>query len=102
DAGSLGPVGIKNVRVVADEALQGRRNMIAGANKNDYHLRNVTPGKDFQPEYLDLRQVAAGDTCANCDARLELIKSMEVCHIFKLGYRYSDSMRLRVLNEAGE
>jgi prolyl-tRNA synthetase len=102
DAGSLGPVGIKNLRVVADEALKGRRNMIAGANKDDYHLRNVTPGKDFQPEYLDLRQVVAGDTCVNCGGGLELVKSMEVGHIFKLGYRYSESMGLRVLNEAGE
>ena len=49
DPGSLGPIGIKNMRVVADLALEGRRNMIAGANKNDYHLRNVTPGRDFKP-----------------------------------------------------
>ena len=101
DAGSLGPVDVKNIRVVADEALQGRRNMIAGANKNDYHLRNVTPGKDFQAEYLDLRQAAAGDTCVNCGAPVELGKSMEVGHTFKLGYRYSESMGLAVLNEAG-
>ena len=46
--------------LIADEALQGRRNMIAGANRNDYHLRNVTPGQDFSPEYLDMRQVVAG------------------------------------------
>ncbi len=101
DAGSLGPIDVKNMRIVADEALKGRRNMIAGANKNDYHLRNVTPGQDFQAEYLDLRQAAAGDTCANCGAPVELGKSMEVGHIFKLGYRYSESMGLRVLNEAG-
>ncbi len=49
DAGSLGPVGVSNMRILADEALAGRRNMIAGANKNDYHLRNVTPGEDFKP-----------------------------------------------------
>jgi prolyl-tRNA synthetase len=101
DAGSLGPIEVKNMRLVADEALKGRRNMIAGANKNDYHLRNVTPGKDFEAEYLDLRQVAAGDTCIECGAPVELGKSMEVGHIFKLGYRYSESMGLGVLNEAG-
>jgi prolyl-tRNA synthetase len=60
DAGSLGPVGIaqvgiNKVRIIADEALRGRRNMIAGANKNDYHLRHVTPGEDFKAEFLDLR-----------------------------------------------
>ncbi len=63
DAGSLGPVGIpKHVRILADDALRGRRNMIAGANKNDYHLRNVTPGEDFDVEFHDLRQAAEDDT----------------------------------------
>ncbi len=45
---------------------KARRNMIAGANKNDYHLRNVTPGRDFKPQFADLRQVADGDPCAVC------------------------------------
>ena len=68
-----GPVGVKNMRVVADDgAARAARNMIAGANQNDYHLRNVTPGKDFKPEYFDLRQVAAGDTCVKCGAPVEL------------------------------
>jgi prolyl-tRNA synthetase len=64
DAGSLGPVGVEGIRILADDALRGRRNMIAGANKNDYHLRNVTPGEDFAAEFLDMRQVAEGDTSA--------------------------------------
>lgn len=61
DAGSIGPVGVRAMRIIADEALRGRRNMIAGANKNDYHLRNVTPGEDFAAEFADLRQVVEGD-----------------------------------------
>ncbi len=101
-AGSLGPVGVKNMRVLADKALEGRKNMIAGANRDDYHLKNVTPGKDFGPEYFDLRQVAAGDLCSNCDAPLELTKAVELGHIFKLGYRYSEPMGLRVLGEDGK
>ncbi|HME07434.1 MAG TPA: proline--tRNA ligase [Bryobacteraceae bacterium] len=101
-AGSLGPVGVKNMRVLADEALLGRRNLIAGANRDDYHLRHVTPGRDFHPEYFDLRQAMAGDTCMCCGKKLELIKSVEIGHIFKLGYKYSESMGLRVLNESGE
>ena len=101
EAGSLGPVGVKTLRVIADEALRGRRNMVAGANRDDYHLRNVTPGLDFQAEYFDLRQVAAGDTCATCGGVLQLNKSVEIGHIFKLGYKYSDSMGLRVSNEVG-
>jgi prolyl-tRNA synthetase len=102
DAGSLGPIGVKNMRVIADEALKGRSNMIAGANKDDYHLKNVTPGEDFTAEFFDLRQVVTGDICPNCDAVLSLHKAVEIGHIFKLGYKYSDSMGLRVLNENGE
>jgi prolyl-tRNA synthetase len=62
DPGSIGPVGVKGVRILADNALRGRRNMVAGANKTDYHLENVTPGEDFAAEFADLRQVVEGDT----------------------------------------
>ncbi len=102
EAGSLGPIGVKNMRVIADLALKGRRNMIAGANKDDYHLRHVTPGEDFQPEFVDLRQVTAGDSCPKCGKPLRLDKTVEIGHIFKLGYKYSHSMGLRVTNEAGD
>ena len=102
DAGSLGPVGVANMPIFADEALAGRRNMIAGANQNDYHLRNVTLGEDFQAEMRDLRQVAAGDPCMHCGGPLEIHKTIEIGHIFKLGYKYSDSMGLRVLNADGK
>lgn len=57
-AGSLGPVDVGGVRILADESLRGRRNMIAGANKDDYHLRHVTPGEDFEGEFFELRRVA--------------------------------------------
>jgi prolyl-tRNA synthetase len=102
DAGSLGPVGVKNMRILADAELRGRKNMIAGANRNDYHLRHVTPDEDFKPEYCDLRQVAEGDACRECGTPVRLNRSIEIGHIFKLGYRYSESMGLRVLNAAGE
>jgi prolyl-tRNA synthetase len=102
DPGSLGPVGVKKMRILADLALQGRCNMIAGANKDDYHLRNVTPGEDFTPEYFDLRQVAAGETSLDTGDPLEVIKTVEIGHIFKLGYKYSDSMGLKVLDESGK
>src|SRR5690242_8365790 len=101
DPGSLGPVGVKGVRLVADSALEGRKNMIDGANRDDYHLRNVTPGEDFTAEFHDLRQVAAGDACTSCSAPLDLRKTIEIGHIFKLGYKYSESMGLRVLNSDG-
>ena len=102
EAGSLGPVGVKNMPILADQALVGRRNMIAGANKDDYHLRHVTLGEDFQAEIHDLRQVAAGDACLKCGAALDVVKTVEIGHIFKLGYKYSDTMGLRVLSAEGK
>ena len=102
EPGSLGPIGIAKMRILADAALEGRRNMIAGANRNDYHLRNVTPGRDFQPAYHDLRQVSAGDACASCGGELRIEKTIEAGHIFKLGYKYSESMGLRVLGADGK
>ncbi|MEO7648850.1 MAG: proline--tRNA ligase [Bryobacteraceae bacterium] len=102
DAGSLGPVGVGHLTILADHALEGRRNMIAGANEDDHHLRNVTPGEDFSAKFEDLRQVAAGDACIKCGEALAVRKTIEIGHIFKLGYKYSDSMGLRVLNAAGE
>ena len=104
DAGSLGPVGIdkKKLRLVADSSLQGRRNMICGANKNDFHLKNVTPGEDFAPEWADIRQVAEGDTDVATGAPMSIFKAVEIGHIFKLGYRYSESMGLKVLDESGK
>ena len=76
DPGSIGPVGVKNVRILADEALRGRRNMIAGANKTDYHLLNVTPGEDFAAEFADLRQVVEGDASVADDSPLRFSKVM--------------------------
>jgi prolyl-tRNA synthetase len=73
------------MRIIADEALRGRRNMIAGANQTDYHLRNVTPGRDFEPEYLDLRQVTAGDGCIRCPGTLECIQCIEMAGLQKNG-----------------
>jgi prolyl-tRNA synthetase len=112
-AGYLGPVGIEWARdrkkdadkpvLLVDSALEGRANLIAGANKEDYHLKNLTPGKDFHPTaYLDLRSVTAGEPCPNCGAALRIDTAVEIGHIFKLGYRYSESMGLRVLDKNGK
>jgi prolyl-tRNA synthetase len=102
EAGSLGPVGVTNMPIFADRALEGRRNMIAGANRDDYHLRHVTLGEDFNAELYDLRQVASGDACFHCGRALEIRRTVEIGHIFKLGYKYSESIGLRVLNAEGK
>ncbi len=114
-AGFLGPIGLKDVAarsngnfgpgtiILADTALQGRKNLIVGANKEDYHLKNVTPDRDFTPtEYVDLRTVAEGEPCPNCGSPLKVAKAIEIGHIFKLGYKYSESMGARVLDQNGK
>jgi prolyl-tRNA synthetase len=77
-AGSLGPVGVKIMPILMDRALAGRRNMIAGANRDDYHLRNVTPGEDFHAAVHDLRQAVAGDACIRCGAAIRERKAIEL------------------------
>ncbi len=123
-AGFLGPIGLTNIAkaldgkagekkpnakfsdgvvLLVDKALEGRKNLIAGANKEDYHVKNITLGHDFEPTaYTDLRNVEAGDTCPNCDGKLSLDQAVEIGHIFKLGYRYSESMGARVLDKNGK
>jgi len=112
-AGYLGPIGIEWAKdrkrdpdkpvLFVDQALEGRSNLIAGANKENYHLKNLTPGKDFHPTaYADLRAVTAGEACPNCGKALRIDTAVEIGHIFKLGYRYSESMGARVLDKNGK
>jgi prolyl-tRNA synthetase len=112
-AGYLGPIGIEWAKdlekdseepvLLVDGALEGRTNLIAGANKEDYHLKNLTPGKDFHPTaYADLRSVTAGEACPNCGKVLRIDRAVEIGHIFRLGYRYTESMGARVLDKNGK
>ncbi len=89
--------------VVLDEGLLDRKNLVAGANKLDYHYRNVTPGRDFQWTIAaDIRNVAAGEPDPVSGQPLRLGKAVEIGHIFKLGYKYSQSMGARVLDRNGK
>jgi prolyl-tRNA synthetase len=89
--------------LLADTALEGRQNLITGANKEDYHVKGVTPGRDFHPtEWVDLRSVAEGEGCPQCGNPLVVGKAMEIGHIFKLGYKYSKSMGATVLDKDGK
>ena len=111
-AGFLGPLGVEWARdskdatkplLFVDEALKGRSNLIAGANKEDYHVKNITPGGNFHPTaYMDLRAVSAGEACPKCDASLRIDTAVEIGHIFKLGYKYAESMGARVLDKNGK
>ncbi|MGH3400427.1 MAG: proline--tRNA ligase [Streptosporangiaceae bacterium] len=100
--GSLGAVGVTDLPVIADLALQGRTNMATGANTDDVHLtgvdvaRNITVG-----QWADLREVAAGEPCPRCGHALELIQAVEVGHIFKLGRKYTTVLGVSVLGPDG-
>ena len=106
--GPVGPTFAKQVldggfTAVMDSALEGRHDMICGANKLDYHFRNVTPGRDFQPTVTaDVRNAVEGEGCPTCGLPLKIGKAVEIGHIFKLGYKYSESMGARVLDEHGK
>jgi len=110
-AGYLGPIGLDaaphprkpGVLVILDSALEGRTNLIAGANKEEYHLRNVTPGRDFKPTLIaDIRNINEGEPDPIAGEPLRLGKAVEIGHIFKLGYKYSESMGASVLNADGK
>jgi prolyl-tRNA synthetase len=112
-AGFLGPVGLKpdarpledGLTVVVDKSLEGRKNLVAGANKLDYHQRNVVPGRDFSWTLTaDIRNVNEGEGCpvSACTGKLVVGKAVEVGHIFKLGYKYSESMGAKVLDVNGK
>jgi prolyl-tRNA synthetase len=103
--GSLGAVGSasQDHPVIADEGLRGRRGMFTGANIDDTHLRGVDVERDISvARWADLREVAAGDACVNCGHGLEIERGIEVGHIFKLGYKYSDAMDIRVSGPDGK
>jgi prolyl-tRNA synthetase len=103
--GSLGAVGpaSQNHPVIADEALRGRRGMFTGANIDDTHLRGVDVERDITVgRWASLREVATGDACVNCGHGLEVERGIEVGHIFKLGYKYSDAMDIRVSGPDGK
>ena len=100
--GSLGPVGLKKVKILADRALEGRRNLITGANRDDFHQRNVTPGRDFEATFHDLRVITSGDLCIRCGRPLRVSIAVELGHVFKLGRRYSETMHASVLDASGK
>lgn len=120
-AGYLGPVGLKQVRVidnkgktgyvgdadqfvvVMDEALRGRKNLVGGANELDHHFTGLNVGVDFDVTHLlDLRNVVEGEGCPRCGEPLKLGKAVEIGHIFKLGTKYAESMGAKVLDKDGK
>jgi prolyl-tRNA synthetase len=101
--GSLGAVGVSAYPVVADFALHGRAGMTTGANTDDVHLRGVDVARDITVgQWADLRTAQPGEACIHDGQPLEVIKAIEVGHIFKLGYKFSNAFDLSVLGPDGK
>jgi prolyl-tRNA synthetase len=100
--GFSGPVGLKGVRMVADNSVKNMVNMVTGANEADAHFTNVSLGRDFEPsEYADLVQAIEGDKCKKCGEVLTSWRGIEVGQIFKLGTKYSGAMKAQFLDDKG-
>jgi len=100
--GFSGPVGLKGLKVIADETVMDLEIAATGANSNDTHLVGVVPGRDFEPDLVaDVRLAAAGDPCPSCGEAMIVKRGIEVGHIFKLGTKYSESMDCRFQDADG-
>jgi prolyl-tRNA synthetase len=101
--GSLGAVGVTDLTIYADPALEGRSGMTTGANEDDVHLTGVDIARDIAVDrWLDMRGIEAGEPCASCGEALTITRCIEAGHIFKLGRRYSEAMGVSVLDAEGE
>ena len=100
--GFSGPVGLKGIEIIADNAVLGMKNFVTGANETDMHLVNVNLERDFSfHKAADIRIVAEGDTCPKCQHKLAIFHGIEIGHIFKLGTRYSQTVGANFLDEKG-
>ncbi len=100
--GFAGAVKIKT-RVIADYSVMNMINFVTGANKEDYHLKNVNIGRDCEVEsFADLRVVGKNDKCPRCSGNIQFVRGIEVGHVFKLGTKYSKSLKASYLDKDGQ
>ncbi|ABR29941.1 prolyl-tRNA synthetase [Thermosipho melanesiensis] len=101
--GFLGPVGISNVKIVADKGIKYMKNFVVGGMKKNYHYINVNLERDFQvEEWADLVVVNPGEPCPVCGKPLKSERGIELGHIFKLGTKYSETMDVKYMNKDGK
>lgn len=102
--GFSGPVGLKDVKIIADFEVRNIKNGYTGANKKDKHLKNVNINRDFKPDIIaDVRMVADDDKCSACGkGKIKLERAMEIGHVFKLGTKYTHSLGALFLDEDGK
>jgi prolyl-tRNA synthetase len=103
-AGFAGPVGLKNIKIIADLSVVEISNAITGANKKDYHIKNVNYVRDYTADIVaDIRRAVHGDICPRCKKEnLKFSRGIEIGHIFKLGTKYSKSLNATYLDANGK
>ena len=103
EAGYGSPLGARDALVVVDELVTRSPNLVAGANRPGWHVRNVNVPRDFTPDLIaDITNARLGDACVNCGAPLKLSKGIEVGNIFKLGTDFTEAFGSMYLGEDGE
>ncbi|MFD9395052.1 proline--tRNA ligase [Streptomyces sp. NPDC060000] len=101
--GYVGPQGLEKVTYIADPRVAPGTAWITGANKEGLHAKNVVAGRDFEVgEYVDVVVVQEGDPCPKCGTGLHLDRAIEIGHIFQLGRKYADALKLDVLGQHGK
>jgi len=101
-AGAASPIGLKGIKIVADDSITLGSNFIAGANKPDTHLKNVNYPRDFKTDLIaDIAVARPGDSCTKCNSNLLSSHGIEVGHVFKLGTFYSEKMGALFLDRNG-
>ena len=101
-AGFVGPMNLKNAIVVADNDIKNMVNFVIGANKLDYHYKNMNINDIKVDYYADIKRARAGDKCPHCGNPVSVVRGIEVGHIFKLGTRYSKALECKYLDEQGK
>ena len=96
------PVGVRDAVIVVDESARDAPNLVAGANREGWHLLNVNCGRDYEPTYVaDVAEAQAGFACPHCGAAMSADRAIEIGNIFKLGTRYSEALGVNFQDEAG-
>ena len=103
EPGYASPIGLNGVLVVVDDAITTSPNLVAGANEEGFHLKNVNYGRDYQADVVaDIAAAEDGYLCPKCSQTMTAVRGVEVGNIFKLGTRFSASMDANFLDENGE
>jgi len=98
--GFSGPVGLKDILIIADQHIKGMADFVTGANKKDKHLINVNLDRDFKVKaWADLRMITENDNCPKCNKKIRIEHAIEMGHVFKLGLKYSKAMKAEFLDE---